>query len=93
MREKYRGLVVASMVFKVAAVVVAVLGIGISLLSLISVDGSFWGVVVVVFGICGSLLAGLLIYSFGEVITLWLDIGTEIRDKNRGKEGEKVIIN
>ena len=86
MREKYRGLVTASKVFKVAAIVVAVLGIGISLSSLVSVDGSFWGVIIVVLGICGSLLTGLLIYSFGEIITLLLDIRTEIRDKITGKE-------
>ncbi len=86
MPEKYRGLVVASKVFKVAAIVVAVLGLGISLSSLVSVDGSLWGVVVVVLGICGSLLTGLLIYSFGEIITLLLDIKTEIKDKIRGKE-------
>ena len=86
MQEKYRDLVVASKVFKVAAYVVAVLGIGISLSSLLSVDGSLIGVIVVVLGICGSLLTGLLIYSLGEVITLLLDIRTEIGDKNKGKE-------
>jgi len=81
MREKYRGLVVASMVLKVVAVVVVVVGIVVSLAGL-SGEGGGVGAVL---GICTCLLYGVLLYSFGEVINLLLDIGAEIRDKITGK--------
>jgi hypothetical protein len=82
MREKYRGLVVASMVLKVAAVVVVVVGIVVSLADLMGSGGSVGGVI----GICSFLLYGVLLYSFGEVIKLLLDIGDGVRDKNLRKE-------
>lgn len=88
MGEKYRGLVVGSKVLKVAAVVVVVVGIGISLWSMIGygVSGFGWANVAVILYMLGFLLAGVLIYSFGEVIKLLIDIETEIRDKIKGKE-------
>jgi membrane associated rhomboid family serine protease len=87
MREKYRGLVICSKVLKVVAIVVVAGGIVVSLAGLSGEGGGFGAVL----GICYSLLYGVLLYSFSEVIKLLLDIGTEIGDKNRGKEGEKVI--
>jgi hypothetical protein len=82
MREKYRSLVVASMLLKVAAVVVVVVGIVVSLAGL-SGEGGGVGALL---GICSCLLYGVLLYSFGEVINLLLDMETGIRDKVRGKE-------
>jgi hypothetical protein len=86
MRGKYRGLVVASMLLRVAAVVVVVLGVGLSLWALIGNAGDGLTTLGVVLGICISLLVGIITYSFGEVIGLLLDIRDEVRDKNFRKE-------
>ena len=88
MRKKYRGLVAASKLLRVAAIVVVVVGIGVSLWSMIGygVSGFGWANVAVILYILGFLLAGVLIYSFGEVIKLLINIETEIRDKITGKE-------
>jgi hypothetical protein len=86
MREKYRGLIAASVFLRVAAVVVVVVGVGFSLWGLISSDLSWWSRVAGVLGICISLLTGVVVYSFAEVINLLIDIENEMRDKIRGKE-------
>jgi hypothetical protein len=88
MREKYRGLVIASKVLRVVAIVVVVVGIVVILASFIDygVSGFGWGNVAVILYILGFLLAGVLIYSFCEVIKLLINIETEIRDKITGKE-------
>jgi small-conductance mechanosensitive channel len=93
MGGKYRGLVTFSKVLRVVAILVVVVGILSSFwFSLfwggsVAGSGAFgWTSVFIILGICGSLLTGVLIYSFGEVIKLLIDIETEIGDKVRGKE-------
>lgn len=86
MREKYRGLVVASTLLRVIAIVVMVVGIGWCVWSSIGSIRDGLMTLTIVLGICISLLIGFVVYSFAEVIDLLLDIETEIRDKIRGKE-------
>jgi hypothetical protein len=89
MRGKYRGLVTVSKVLRVVAILVVVVGILFSLLwgfghgAAAGVDR---GSIAAFLGICGSLLCGALIYSFGEVIKLLIDIETKIGDEIREKE-------
>jgi len=86
MREKYRGLVVASTLLRVIAVVVMVVGVGLCLWYLVSSERGEFARIATILGICGSLLAGIVTYSFGEVINLLLDIRDEVGDKNSKKE-------
>jgi nitrogen fixation/metabolism regulation signal transduction histidine kinase len=86
MREKYRGLVVASVLLRVAAVVVMVVGVGLCLWYLVSSERGEFARIATILGICGSLLVGIIAYSFGEVINLLLDIRDEVGDKNSKKE-------
>jgi membrane associated rhomboid family serine protease len=81
MQEKYRGLAVCSKVLLVAAVLMGVIGTVVGLASLIS-SGSG----AAIFGILSSLLYGVLLYSFSEVIKLLLDMKGEVPDKNLKKE-------
>jgi len=81
MREKYRGLVFCSKVLLVAAVLVGVIGTVVGLVSLISTGSGD-----AILGILSSLLYGVLLYSFSEVIKLLLDIKGEVPDKNFKKE-------
>jgi hypothetical protein len=81
MREKYRGLVFCSKVLLVAAVLVGVIGTVVGLVSLVSTGSGD-----AVLGILSSLLYGVLLYSFSEVIKLLLDIKGEVPDKNFKKE-------
>ena len=55
------------------------------MVSLAGLSGGGGGVGAVL-GICYSLLYGVLLYSFGEVINLLLDIRDEVGDKNSKKE-------
>jgi hypothetical protein len=82
MQEKYRGLAVCSVVLKVVAVVVVAVGIVVGLAGLISGSSSLGGLV----GFFYSLLYGVLLYSFGEVIKLLLDIKGEVPNKSFKKE-------
>ncbi|HXZ95090.1 MAG TPA: hypothetical protein VEG28_04160 [Dehalococcoidia bacterium] len=86
MREKYRGLVFASVLLRVAAVVVMVVGVGLCLWYLVSSERSELSRIFTILGICGSLLVGIIAYAFGEVIGLLLDMKDEVRDKNSRKE-------
>jgi hypothetical protein len=86
MREKYRGLVVASVLLRVAAVVVMVVGVGLCLWYLVGSERSELSRIVTILGICGSLLVGIIAYSLGEVIGLLLDKRYEVRDKNSEKQ-------
>ena len=86
MRGKYRGLVVASALLRVAAIVVMLVGIGWCVWASMVSIGDALMTLTIVLGICISLLIGLVVYSFAGVIDLLLDIETEIRDKIRGKE-------
>jgi hypothetical protein len=81
MREKYRGLVFCSKVLLVAAVLVGVIGTVVGLVSLVSTGSGD-----AVLGILSSLLYGVLLYSFSEVIKLLLDIKGEVPNKNFKKE-------
>lgn len=89
MRAKYRGLVTFSKSLRVVAVLVVVVGILCSFGFSFSWGRSFagsgafgWTLVFIILGICGSLIAGVLTYSFGEVIKLLLD--GDMRGKYRG---------
>jgi hypothetical protein len=86
MRGKYRGLVVASTLLRVIAVVVMVVGIGWCLWSSIGSIHDGLMTLTIVLGICISLLTGFMVYSFAEVIDLLLDIRDEVRDKNSKRE-------
>jgi hypothetical protein len=87
MREKYRGLVVGSKLLRVASIIVLVVGTGVILWSFISYgSGSGWASLAAILYICGFLLIGVLIYLFGEVIKLLIDIENEITDRITGKE-------
>ena len=81
MREKYRGLVFCSKVLLVAAVLVGVIGTVVGLVSLISTGSGD-----AILGILSSLLYGVLLYSFSEVIKLLLDMMGEVPNKNFKKE-------
>jgi len=89
MRGKYRGLVTVSKVLRVVAILVVVVGILSSFWFSLFWGWSFagsgafgWARVFIILGICGSLIAGVLIYSFGEVIKLLLD--GDMRGEYRG---------
>jgi hypothetical protein len=86
MRRKYRGLVVASTLLRVIAIVVMVVGIGWCLWSSIGSIRDGLMTLTIVLGVCISLLTGFVVYSFGEVIDLLLDIREEVQDKNLKKE-------
>jgi len=70
------------MVLKVVAIIVVVAGIVVGLAGLSGAGGGFGAVL----SICYSLLYGVLLYSFSEVIKLLLDIRGEVGDKIKGKE-------
>jgi cytochrome c biogenesis protein CcdA len=86
MRGKYRGLVVASTLLRVLAIVVMIVGIGWCVWSSIGSIRDGLMTLTIVLGICISLLTGFVVYSFAEVIDLLLDIRDEVRDKNSKKE-------
>jgi hypothetical protein len=81
MHKKYRGLVFASVLLRVAAVVVILVGVGFCLWYLVSSERTELSRIICILGICGSLLVGIVAYSLGEVIGLLLDIGADVRGK------------
>ena len=85
MKGRYKGLVFASVLLRVLAVVAVVVGVGFSLWSLIESERSEAARISAILGIGGFLLVGIVVYSFGEFISFVLDalpgVKAEIEEK------------
>jgi len=85
MESRYKSLVFASVLLRVVAVIVVLVGVGFCIWGLWESERSGLSRIDAILGIGGSLIVGIVVYSFGEFISFVLDIWAEVRDKVKGK--------
>lgn len=86
MKRRYKGLVFLSVLLRVLAVIAVIVGVGLSLWSLIQGERSMVDRVGAIIDIGGALLIGIVVYSFGEVISFMLDVG-DARKESKDRPG------
>ena len=84
MKEKYKELVFLSVFVRIVAVVAMVVGVSFSLWSLVESERSGLSRASAILGIDISLVAGLGLYSVGELISLVLDLS--VGEKGKGED-------
>lgn len=82
MDKSYRGSIFLSVFLKIIGVVVMLGGIGVTLWQFVASEGGLSRVEVIVY-IGGSVVAGLVVYSLGELISLVLDVSIDLREKSK----------
>jgi hypothetical protein len=85
MINKYKGLVFALVLLRILAVIVVFGGVGLCVWSVVQGERSELSRISAILGIGGSLVLGIVLYSFGELISLVLDMWADIGDKIKGK--------
>jgi hypothetical protein len=87
MINKYKGLVFASVLLRILAVVTVLGGVGFCLWFYFGSEHSELSRIGAILGIGGSLVFGTILYSLGELISFVFDVWAGVVDKGQNKVG------
>jgi hypothetical protein len=85
MKSQYKGLVFVSVLLRIIAVVLVLGGVGLCLWFFFGSERGWLSLLYSIAGISGSLIAGIVVYTFGEVVSFVLDVWAEVVGKDRDK--------
>ena len=91
--DRYPALRTVSSALKFIAIIVAVIGMGGSVLYLLQGSVSQWSTIIVIAGIVGSVIFGILLYALGDFFRCILDIeehtrSVEVNTKSNGAKAK-----